>query len=186
MATDSIVSNAQAAFAKALEYMHNEFAGLRVGRAHPGLVENLQVEQYGAMTILKNIASISVPEATQILISPWDKSGCADIEKAIVNSPLGLSCVNDGDTVRVTLPLMTEEKRHEIAKLAHGIGEDTKVHIRQAREDGRKAIDKAKDDDGLSEDMVKQLQDQLQDAVTEANNEVEKSAKEKEAEIMSV
>jgi len=183
---DQIITDAGAEFKKILEHLKEENAGLRVGRANPAMVENIQVDQYGSMTTIKAVASITVPEPTQILISPWDKNICGEIEKAIAESPLGLTPQNDGQQIRVTLPQMTEERRAEVAKMAHKFAENARVKIRTVREDARKDIEKKGEDETLSEDLVRNMKEELQKEVDGANKEIDETAKVKGEEIMSL
>jgi ribosome recycling factor len=124
-----------------IDYLESELGNIRAGRANPQILNKVQVEYYGAMTPLNQVAAISVPEARQIMIAPWDKSLITPIMKAIQVAELGINPMNDGNGIRLTFPELNEERRREIVKSVKSLGEDTKVGIRNARRD---AIDEAK------------------------------------------
>src|SRR5689334_7046975 len=121
--------------AKALQHLHQELSGLRTGRAVPTLVENIQVESYGTMTALQQLASISAPEPQQLLVQPWDPSLLKDIEKAIAQSPLGINPVNDGKVIRLPFPPMTDERRQQLLKVVKEKAEEARVRVRGIREE---------------------------------------------------
>ena len=169
---------------KTLDFLNEEFKGLQTGMASPALVENLNIDSYGAIQPLKAIASITVEGGQTLLISPWDKGLLTTIEKAITNdSSLGLAPMNDGVGVRLNIPPLTKERRQELTKVASKYGEEAKVKIRKARQN---AMDLIKSDDDLSEDMQKSEEKNLQDLVTKANKDIETSVKEKQASILKV
>lgn len=140
--------------AKALEHLRQELQSVRTGRANPAIVEDLQVEAYGTMTPLQQLAAISAPEPRLILIQPWDPSVTKDIERAIAQSSLGITPVNDGKAIRLPFPSMTEERRKELLKVVNEKAENTRVRIRGLREDGVKQLRKAEKDGDLSEDVL--------------------------------
>lgn len=176
----------QEAFEKAVSHFEGELAKLRTGRAHPGLVEGLSVDYYNTATPVKQIASVTVPEARQILISPWDKGALTQIEAAIRESDLGLNPVNDGSVIRVTLPALTEERRKELVKVLNGKAEEARIAIRAVREDIWKDIQEAEKAGNMGEDEKFRGKDELQKVVDEYNSKLETLREKKEQEIMTV
>ncbi len=168
---------------KSLEFLSKEFAGIQMGRASAGLVEGIEVETYGARQPLRNIAQIAIPDPRSIAITPWDKSVLGAIEKAIRDSNLGLSPVNDGHSIRLNIPPLTEESRKETVKVVHKMAEEAKITVRQARHD---AMEKIKNDDALSEDDERREEKHLQEKVDEMNKKIEEHAKKKEHEVMTI
>ena len=170
--------------AKAIEFTKKEFSGLQTGRASAGLVEDLQIEVYGAKQALKHVANITVPSAQQIMIDPWDKSQLQAIEKAIADDPnLGLAPSNNGAAIFLNIPPLTQERRRDLVKIVHQKNEHGKITIRQARQH---AMDAIKKDEGLSEDEQKMLEKKVQDQIDTANKDVDELTKHKEAEVMKV
>ena len=146
---------------KAIESLEKRFATVRAGRANPSSLDGIMVEYYGSMTPLKQLATISVPEARQLLIKPFDKSCLKGIEKAILASNLGYNPGNDGETIRIVIPELTEERRRELVKQVKALAEEAKVAIRNIRRDAMEAIDKLE----VSEDEQKGLEKYVQDTV---------------------
>ncbi len=166
----------------AIESLEKRFATVRAGRANPSSLDGIMVEYYGSMTPLKQLATISVPEARQLLIKPFDKSCLKGIEKAILASNLGYNPGNDGETIRIVIPELTEERRKELVKQVKALAEDAKVAIRNIRRDILESIEKLE----LSEDEEKLLEKDVQDTVNEYNKKVESKLKEKEQELLTV
>ena len=162
--------------------LDKRFNNVRAGRANPSSLDGITVDYYGSMTPLKQLATISVPEATQLLIKPFDKGCLKDIEKAILAANLGYNPSNDGETIRIVIPALTEERRKELAKQVKSISEDAKVSIRNNRHEALSSIDKEE----ISEDEKKSLEKQVQDLVNEYNKKVEEKLKEKEKELMTI
>lgn len=160
----------------------SETATLRTGRATPALVEDLEVDYYGAKTPLKALASISSPEARQLVIQPWDKNAVQPVERAIRESSLGLNPAVDRDSIRLMIPPLTEERRKELLKLLGRYAEDARIHVRQAREDAVKELDKR----GASDDEKFREKQDIQKQVDEANKKIEEAVLGKEKEIMTV
>ena len=127
---------------KAIESLDKRFATVRAGRANPSSLDGIMVEYYGSMTPLKQLATIAVPEARQLLIKPFDKGALKDIEKAILASNLGYNPGNDGETIRIVIPELTEERRRELAKQVKAMAEDAKISIRNIRHDGIEDVKK--------------------------------------------
>lgn len=167
---------------KAIESLEKRFATVRAGRANPSSLDGIIVEYYGSMTPLKQLATISVPEARQLLIKPFDKSCLKGIEKAILASNLGYNPGNDGETIRIVIPELTEERRRELVKQVKALAEEAKVAIRNIRRDAMEQIDKLE----VSEDEQKGLEKDVQDTVNEYNKKVEAKLKEKEQELLTV
>lgn len=174
------------AFESALDRFSIEASKLRTGRANPALVENISVDYYGTRTPLKQIANISIPEARQILIQPWDKGTITLIEAAIRESDLGLNPGNDGQGIRIVLPALNEERRRELVKTLNSRAEDARISIRNTREDVWKALQKAEQDGQIAEDDKFQGKDELQKVVDEYNQKLEVLRKKKEEEILTV
>ena len=182
MDTDEILLDVTDKMDKTIENLEKRFATVRAGRANPSSLDGVMVEYYGSMTPLKQLATISVPEARQLLIKPFDKSALAGIEKAILASNLGYTPGNDGETIRIVIPELTEDRRRELAKQVKAISEDAKVSIRNIRHDGLEAIEKLE----LPEDEEKGVEKEIQDLVNEYNKKIEDLLKEKENELLTV
>ena len=167
---------------KAIESLEKRFTTVRAGRANPSSLDGIMVEYYGSMTPLKQLATISVPEARQLLIKPFDKSCLKGIEKAILASNLGYNPGNDGETIRIIIPELTEERRRELVKQVKALAEDAKVAIRNKRREALEELEKLE----LSEDEQKGLEKQIQDIVNEYNKKVELKLKDKEQKLLTV
>lgn len=167
---------------KAIEALEKKFTTVRAGRANPSSLDGIMVEYYGSMTPLKQLATISVPEARQLLIKPFDKSCLSAIEKAILVSNLGYNPGNDGETIRIVIPELTEERRRELAKQVKALAEESKVTIRNIRRDGLEDVEKLE----LPEDQEKAMEKDIQDMVNEYNKKIEAKLKEKEQELLTV
>ncbi len=171
---------------KALEFLKTELASVRAGRAHPGILDRIVVNYYGTDTPLNQLASVSAPEARLILISPYDKSSIAGIEKAILNSDLSLNPSNDGKVIRLNLPLLTEENRKNLSKLVKKLGEESKISIRNDRRSIIEQIKKQEKDSIIREDESKRAQEDIQKIVDKSVLEVDRLIEEKIQEIMAV
>jgi len=181
-----LIAEKIASFENAAEHFVSEAAKIRTGRANPGLVEGLLVDYYGVKTPLKQIASIAIPEARQILISPWDKGSLIQIEAAIRESDLGLNPGNDGQAIRITLPALTEERRHDLVKALNSRAEESRIVIRTVREEIWKDIQDSERAGNISEDEKFHGKDELQKVVDEYNHKLEAVRKKKEEEILTV
>ena len=169
-----------------IDYLETELGNIRAGRANPKILNKVQVEYYGSMTPLNQVASISVPEARQIMIAPWDKSLIGPIMKAIQVAELGINPMNDGNGIRLTFPELNEERRREIVKSVKALGEDTKVGIRNARRD---AIDEAKKSQKageISEDELHGIEEKIQKITDKYVSKAEELVVNKEKEVMEV
>lgn len=179
---ETIISLAKEKMNKSIESYEQRLRTVRAGRANPSSLDGIVVSYYGSMTPLKQLATISVPEATQLLIKPFDKRCLKDIEKAIFESNLGYTPNNDGESIRIVIPALTEERRKELTKQVKAMAEDAKVSIRNARHDG---LDEAKKQE-LPEDLEKQVEKDIQDLVNQYNKKIEEILKEKEQELLTV
>lgn len=181
-----LIAQKIASFENAAEHFKNETAKIRTGRANPGLVEGLLVDYYGVKTPLKQIASIAIPEARQILIQPWDKGSLVQIEAAIRESDLGLNPNNDGQAIRITLPALTEERRHDLVKALNSRAEESRIAVRNVREEIWKDIQDLERKGDISEDDKFHGKDELQKVVDEYNHRIEEIRTKKEQEILTV
>ena len=183
---DQLLKDADKRMKKAVEVLKGEFAGLRTGRASTVLVEDIKVDYYGSMMTIKQIAQISVPEANQIVIQPWDVSVVPNVEKAIRESDLGVQPQRDGNVIRVILPPLTEERRKELVKKAGKLAEQTRIAIRNIRHEVMKELDKLKKEGGYSEDDIKRAKDELQKITDKYVKEVDNLLSKKEEEILTI
>ena len=182
----SVKANAEERMDKAHGSLKRELASLRAGRANPSLLDRIQVEYYGTMTPLNQLANINTPDSRTLIIQPWDKTSIGDIERAIMKSDLGLNPANDGIAIRITIPALTEERRAELVKLMRKFGEDAKVAIRNIRRDANDDIKKLEKSEGFSEDETRRHQDDIQKSTDKYIVEIEKTLLAKEKEIMEV
>ena len=159
---------------------------MRTGRATPALVEDLEVDYYGAKTPLKAMAAISSPEPKQLVIQPWDKNAVQPIEKAIQSSSLGLNPVTDRDVIRLSIPSLTEERRKELTKLLGKHLEEARIQVRREREDALKEIERREKAKEISEDEKFRQKSEVQKQVDEINKKIEGMGSAKEKEIMTV
>jgi len=171
---------------RALSALKEEFNGVRTGRASPALLDKIRVDYYGQKTPLAQVATISVPEARLIVIQPWDRALIGEIEKGIQKSELSLNPSNDGKVIRIAIPPLTEERRKELAKMAKGMAEQTRVSIRNVRRDGLEELKKQLAAGGVPEDSIKKEEDDLQKLTDSYIAHVGKALEEKEKEIMEV
>lgn len=171
---------------KSVDALISEYASIRAGRANPHILDKLKVDYYGTPTPFQQVANISVPEARMIQIQPWEASLIKEIEKAILNSDLGLTPNNDGKVVRLVFPELTEDRRKELVKDVKKKGENAKVAIRNIRRDGNDALKKMAKDNEISEDESKQLEAEIQKLTDKYVAEVDKAIDDKSNEIMTV
>lgn len=171
---------------KAIFHLTEELANIRAGRANPAILNKVMVDYYGASTPINQVGSISVPEARQILITPWDKSLIGPIERAINVAELGINPINDGNCIRLTFPELNEERRKELAKDVKALGEEAKIAIRNVR---REAMDSAKSllkSSEISEDELKQVEEKIQKITDKYVSDVDAEIAKKEKEVMEV
>jgi ribosome recycling factor len=181
-----LLKDADSRMQGAIHALHEDLAGIRTGRANPGLVEKLQVEYYGAPTPLMQLASISVPEARSLMIKPFDSTTVKAIEKAILASDLGLTPNNDGKIIRLNLPPLTEERRRDLTKHVHARLEDARVALRNVRRDVLKDMKDYENEKLISEDDLTRGEAEVQKLMEHFNAEVDKLGAAKEHEIMEV
>ncbi len=185
---DAIFNEAKKRMKTSLETLKKEMASIRTGRANASILDTIQVEYYGALMPLSQIASVSVPEASMLMIAPFDKTAIKAIETAILKSDLGLNPANDGNVVRLPIPALTQERRKELTKLVNKLGEEIKTAIRNVRRDANDHVKKLEKDkqNPLSEDASKKSVDQIQKLTDDSIKEVDEIIKHKDAEIMKV
>lgn len=171
---------------KAIDYMKGEFAVMRAGRANPKLVENIKVDYYGAMTPINQMGNITSPEPRQLVITLWDKGALKDVEKAILQANIGVTPQNDGSCIRLTFPVLTEERRKELVKQVKKLAEDTKVVLRNSRRDAMDALKKEKNAKTVSEDLIADYEKEIDKMLSKLIENVDKLAKDKEVDVMSV
>ena len=170
---------------KSINSLNSELATIRAGRANPHVLDKLAVDYYGSPTPIQQVANVSVPEARMIQIQPWEKSLLKEIEKALLVSDIGINPTNDGTSIRLIFPELTEERRKELAKDVKKKGEGAKVAIRNIRRDGNDAFKKLKGSD-ISEDEIKDLEEQLQKLTDKYIKEIDVAVDVKTKEVMTV
>ena len=171
---------------KAIDHLGEELSVIRAGRANPAILNKVEVEYYGALTPINQVGSISVPEARQILITPWDKSVLGAIEKAIQKSEIGINPINDGNAIRLNFPELTEDRRRELVKDAKAIGESTKVAIRNIRRDAIDMAKSAQKNSEITEDELKAAEEKIQKLTDKYVESVDNNISAKEKEIKEV
>jgi len=184
MDLDDILVECEEKMDKAVEYLTGELRGIRTGRASPALVEYVKVDYYGSPTELRQLANVSVPEATQLLIRPYDASSVQNISKAIQQAGLGLNPVVEGKQIRINLPPLSGERRQELVGSVKQMGEQAKVAIRNVRRDANKHIDQLQKDSSITEDDAKDAKDQVQELTRKHENQVDEKLEAKRHEIL--
>ncbi len=183
---EAIFADLSKKLGKSLDALNHELSGLRTGRASLAVFDGIRVDYYGTLTPLKQIATMSVPEARTIVIQPWDISQMGAIEKAILASDLGLTPSNDGKVIRISVPLLNEERRKEIIKIARRFAEESRVAARNARRDANEGLKKLEKDKKISQDDLKAGLTEVQDTTDKQIHKVDELLKVKEAEILEV
>lgn len=186
MAEEFSLENLRTRMGKSIESMKGDLAGLRTGRASASLLEPIQVDAYGSMTPLNQVATVSVPEPRMLSVQVWDRSMANAVEKAIRESSLGLNPMGEGQIIRVPLPELNEERRRELTKVAHQYAEQARVAVRHIRRDGIELLRKLEKDGDLSQDDARVNSDRVQKATDEAIAEIDALVATKEQEIMHV
>ena len=186
MSIADIKKNADAKMAKSIEAFKNELQKIRTGRAHPGILDQVQVEYYGSMLPISQVANVSLIDARTISVQPWEKGMGAKIEKAIRESDLGLNPSSLGDLIRVPLPALTEERRKELTQVVRNAGEDARVAVRNLRRDANDQAKKLLKDKLISEDDERRSNDDIQKLTDRTIAEIDKLVQAKEAEVMAV
>jgi len=184
MTTKEILHGTEDKLKKAFDSVAREFSEIRTGRASPNIVEGLHVDYYGTPTLLKQLASISVPDAHLIVIQPWDATAIVEIEKAIMRSNLGITPSNDGKLIRLSVPALSKERREELAKVVHKMAEEGRVSLRTIRRDAKEHLEKLEKDKVISEDDKFRGIDDLQKLVDKYIAKVDELLKSKEEEIL--
>ena len=183
---EDVLADVEDMMDRAVEALKRDVNTLRTGRATPYLIENISVDYYGAATPLKQIASISAPDARAILVQPWDKQALREIEKSLLKADMGFNPSNDGNVVTVPIPPLTNERRQDLVKVLKRKIEEGKVSVRNVRRGGQDTLRRLERDKAASQDQVRRAQDQLQKATDEHTKTMDQIAAAKEAEIMQV
>jgi len=181
-----VVKDMQRRMHGAIEALHAEFKTLRTGRAATSMLDGVVIDYYGTPTPLAQVANLSVPESALIVAQPWDKTMIAAIEKAIRIADLGLNPANDGKVVRIPIPQLTEERRKELTKKAHGFAEDARTAVRQVRRDGNDKLKKMLKSSEISEDDEKRALEEIQKLTDKHIDEIASLLQHKESDIMAV
>jgi len=181
---DEILSDMRQNMGKTVDSLSREFKKMRTGRASTSILEGIKVECYGAQMRLDQIASLSSPESRLLIIQPWDQSIIENIEKSLLKSQLGLTPMNDGKLIRISIPPLTEERRKELAKMAKKMAEESKVSIRNHRRDANEMLKELKKESEISEDEMHTYQDKVQEITDEFIKNIDGIRKEKENEIL--
>ncbi|EFL50958.1 ribosome recycling factor [Solidesulfovibrio fructosivorans JJ]] len=182
----AVLKDAEDRMQKALASLDKEFARLRTGRATTSLLDGIRVDYYGTPTPLDQMASVSTPDSRTITIAPWDRKAFHDVEKAILKSDLGLTPVNDGKIIRISIPPLTEDRRKDLAKVAKKYAEEAKVAIRNIRRDANDALKKKKNDKAISEDDQHKGQEDVQKLTDAYIAKADDALAKKEKEIMEI
>ena len=176
------MNDAEKKMMSTIEVLKSKLTTIRAGRANPAMLNGIMVNYYGAPTAIQSVANITVPEAKKLFIKPFDKSAIKNIEKAINEANIGLTPMNNGEVVILTIPDLTEDRRREYVKMAKTIGEEAKIQLRNIRQDDNNDIKKAE----LPEDEQKRLMENVQELINKYNKIVDEKQKEKEEELMTV
>ena len=184
MTTKEVLHNTEDKMKKTFEAVTRQFVEVSTGRAHPGLVEGLHIDYYGTPTLIKQLASISVPDAHLITIQPWDKTAIPEIEKAILKSNLGINPSNNGTLLRLSIPPLSKERRQELAKLVHKMTEEGRISLRTIRRDSKEDLEKLEKDKVITEDDKFRGVEQLQKIVDKYIGKIDELLKSKEKEIL--
>jgi ribosome recycling factor len=170
----------------AVDALKKEFTGIRTGRASMGLLDGIIIDYYGTPTPVQQLASLSIPESRQIAIQPWEQKLIPEIEKAIMKSDLGLTPMNDGKTIRINIPILTEERRKQLVKIVRKRAEESKVAVRNIRRDSNEELKALEKKEHISEDEVKKEHDEIQKITDSFIKKIDESLEHKEKEIMEV
>lgn len=186
MDVKTIYSKAEADMKKAVEHCMIEFGKIRTGRASTSLLDSVRVDYYGQQTPISGVATISTPDASSIIVQPWERNMLGPIEKAILAANLGLTPTNDGTIIRIAIPALNEERRRELVKIAKRLAEESKVGVRTARHDAIKHLKQAEKEEHLSEDLRKDGEEMIQKLTDRYVAEVDKHLADKEKDVMTV
>lgn len=182
----TIIANCEEKMLKTIESLKKDFSNIRTGKANPNILNSVMVSYYGVATPVSQVGSVSVPDPQSIVVKPWDKSILKDIEKAIQTAGLGFNPQNDGEVVRIPIPPLNEQTRKDLVKQAKKVAEENKVAIRNVRRDAMEQLKKLEKDSVISEDELKRYSDQVQKLTDKYIENIDKLAKEKEQDIMSI
>jgi ribosome recycling factor len=186
MTIADVKKGAEQKMQKSLESLKGNLGKIRTGRAQPSLLDHIQVDYYGSMVPLSQVANLGLADARTITVQPWEKKMVQAVEKAIRESDLGLNPATQGDLIRVPMPALTEERRKELTKVVKGEGEDAKVSVRNVRRDANEGLKKLLKDKAVSEDEERRAQDEVQKLTDRFIADIDKLVVEKEKEIMTV
>jgi len=181
-----IINEANERMNKAIDVLKKDYATLRAGRATPAILDKIQVDYYGVPTPINQMAKIAVPEPRILTIQPWDKSGLADIERAILKSDLGLTPNNDGSIIRLNIPQLTQERRSELVKVVKKKAEECRVAVRNVRRDANEQLKMMKKEGEISEDEERRAEEEIQKMTDKHVKDIDHVLEVKEAEIMEV
>lgn len=184
--TKTVFDTAEQKMKGALRALEDEFHTVRTGRANPGLVDHLEIEAYGQKMPLNQMANITTPDARTIQVTPWDKGQLSTIERTIIAANLGFNPNNDGVTIRINIPALTEERRKEMCKVAAHMAEEARVAVRHVRKHSNDEIKKLEKDHAISEDQGRDAHEKVQELTNNYIKKVDERLKSKEAEIMEV
>jgi ribosome recycling factor len=186
MSVDSALKDAAEKMQKAVAHLKEDLGGIRTGRATPALLNRVAVEYYGAPVPLQQLASMSVPEPRTLMVQPFDKTAIGAIEKAILSSDLGITPSNDGNVIRLSFPLLTEERRRQLVKQVHARAEDGRVAVRNVRRHHKDEVEKLEKEHEISEDDLKRAEKELQRHTDQFVAEIDEIQRHKEQELMEV
>lgn len=186
MSIADIKKTADAKMARSIESFKNELQKVRTGRAHPGILDQVQIDYYGSMLPISQVANVALIDARTISVQPWEKGMGAKIEKAIRESDLGLNPATQGDLLRVPMPALTEERRRELTKVVRHAGEEAKIAVRSVRREANEHLKRLLKDKEASEDDERRAQDEVQRLTDRTIAEIDRLVQGKEAEVMAV
>ncbi len=181
---DEIISEMREKMEKAAEALNQEYKKMRTGRASTSLIEGIKAECYGTQMRLNQLASLSIPESRLLIVQPWDQTIIGNIEKSILKSGLGLTPMNDGKVIRISIPPLTEERRKELAKMARKMAEDSKIIVRNHRREANEMLKELKNEGEISEDEMYGYQEKVQKNTDEYIAKIDEIRTEKESEIL--
>ncbi|HKI77508.1 MAG TPA: ribosome recycling factor [Ignavibacteriaceae bacterium] len=183
---ESTIKDAKSRMDKSLEALRSELIKIRTGKATTALLDGIKVDYYGTMTPLNQVGNVTVLDAHTLSITPWDKTMVPIVDKAILESNIGLNPVNDGTNLKIPIPPLNEERRKELVKLVKKFGEDSKIAIRNIRRDANDHLKREEKDKKISEDQLKDAEDRIQELTDEHTKKIDEVLKHKESEIMEV
>lgn len=184
--SEAVIASVQERMEKAVQNLRREFGTVRAGRATPAMLDKVMVDYYGTATPVNQVAGVSSPEPRLLVISPWERNMLGEIEKAIQKSDLGLNPSNDGAVIRLSIPALTEERRHELVKQVRKLAEETRVAIRNVRRDGNDELKKAEKNGDISEDEVRRFMDRIQQVTDKSIAHADSMLEDKEKDVTQV